>query len=734
MCNRHQLQFLGVLAIGVLAGCTAGEKRLEYLGDADFGYYKNVATQLDYPHIETETPPEVAFAEKPRTVLDLEKDEIHDVTLQEMIHLALANNSIIRTRDDNFAAGASYIANAPSVYDPSIQESGVLFGGRGIEAALAAFDTQFSSTMLWGRNETIQNNAFFAGGLAPGTTLVAETGAFTSQLSKQFGYGGQLSLNHNWNYFGSNVQGQLFPSTYSGLIQAQYRHPLLAGSGTEFTRIAGPITQSFSGLSGVNQGVVIARINHDITLAQFEVNVRNLLSDVENLYWELYLRYRIYDTTVTARNSALRTWREAKAKLDIGGVRNFKPADEAQARDRYFETRAQTQAALAAIYGFELRLRRIAGLPVNDGSILRPVDEPVTAQFVPEWYMCLTDALTRRAELRQQKWNIKSLQFQLKASKSLTRPRLDFVSGYQVNGFGDDLIQRRDADGLTAQGLRSAYETITQGNQTGWNLGVEFTMPIGLRSAHAQVRNVELRLAKARDVLATQEMEISHELANAFQNLATQYVTAESHFNRRRAAQRRVQFFQAEVRAGTQTLDLLLRAQASLADAEVAYFRALVAYNQAITDVHFRKGTLFAHNSVYLEESEWAEPAYRDAIRRAWARSHAFDAEHLRTEPEEFVTQGFYYEGDAVNIPDEVPQEADAAQPLDDTAPYEEFPPPIPPTAPLDSDVEFLPPLPVSPAETFAVEQTTNRQPFVLQLDDDAMAPAVENAVFFERE
>lgn len=733
MVCRHSVHLVGLLVISLTAGgCTPGEKRLDYLGDVDFGYYKDVVTQIDYPSLETETPAEVAFADKPRTVLDYEKDEIRDVSLQELIHLALANNTIIRSRSGFASSGNSILANplnTASIYDPSIQETGVLFGGRGVEAALAAFDTQFTSTMLWGRNEAVQNNLFFGGGLQGGSTLTAETGAFTSQLSKQFAHGGQIALNHNWNYLGSNVPAQLFASTYTGLVQAQYRHPLLAGAGTEFTRTAGPITQSFSGLSGVNQGVVIARINHDLTLTQFEANVRNLLKDVEDLYWELYLAYRIYDTAITARNSALRTWREAKAKLDIGGVRNFKPADEAQARDRFFETRAQTQAALGSLYSSEIQLRRIVGLPVNDGSILRPAEEPVAAQFVPDWYVCLTEALTRRVELRQQKWNIKSLQLQLKASKSLTRPRLDFVSGYQVNGFGDDLLRQRDADGVSAQGLRSAYETITQGNQTGWNLGVEFTMPIGLRSALAQMQNVELRLAKARDVLATQEMEISHELANAFQNLASQYVTAESHFNRRKAAQLRVRYFEAEVRAGTQTLDLLLRAQASLADAEVAYYRSLIAYNQAITDIHYRKGTLQQQNSVHLAESDWTAAAYRDALRRAWARSHAFDAKHVHTEPEEFVAGGFYFESGAVNISDEVPDDSD--QPSIDDEPADDFPP-APPV--LESEVEFLPPIPIRPVEDAAVEQTTNRQPFVLKLDDDTAPTGVENAVFFEHE
>src|SRR5690606_12325892 len=128
-------------------------------------------------------------------------------------------------------------------------------------------------------------------------------------------------------------------------------------------RVAGPTNPNFSAITGVNQGVLIARINNDITVADFEISVRALLKDVEDVYWNLYLSYRNYDVAVIARNSALRSWREAKDILEVGGIEGFRPADEAQAKDRYFETRAQVEAALNEIYLNEVELRRLMGLP-----------------------------------------------------------------------------------------------------------------------------------------------------------------------------------------------------------------------------------------------------------------------------------------------------------------------------------------------------------------------------------
>lgn len=601
----------------------------------------NQATDLAQPAVIDKMENDAVSSLAPRTILEERKDEVWNLPLNECVQVALQNNRVIRSRGAFLSEGNPILQNAdraPTVYDPSIQETGVLFGGRGVEAALAAFDTNFSTTAVWGRNETIQNNIFGAGGVA-GSTLANETATMQARLNKTFGYGGSLELGHDVNYLGNSVPSNLFDTVYTGNVAARYRHPLLAGSGAEFTRIAGPIGNSFGGLTGVTQGVVIARINNDISLTDLEENVTNMVRDVENAYWDLYLSYRIYDTVVAARNSALRTWRDAKLKRDVGGAPGFTLEDEAQARDQYFETQARVKQALSDVYEGEAALRRLIGLQVNDGKVIRPVDEPLTARYQPDWSVAIADGMTRRVELRRLKWNIKSLELQLLAAENLVRPKLDFIASYQVNGFGDDLWRQSDKDVAgTRQGLNSYYETITQGNQTGWNAGVIFEMPIGLRSAKAQVRNIELRLAKARDVLAAAEMEISHEIGNAFQQTAKTFSVAQSYLNRRNAAVERLRLTEANEKVGKQTIDLVLRSQASLADAEVAYYRAIVTYTQSITNLHFRSGTLLPNNAVFIAESDWSPDAYGQALNRARARASGINADnYMHTEPTEFA-------------------------------------------------------------------------------------------------
>ena len=656
LVRRYGRSALSLFLAGsfLIPGCAGPDREPFYLGDPELGYYEDVATRIEHPVVTQPTPDVVAGSAQPRTLSDNNHDEVWEMPLAEAIHLALKNNRIVRTRGEFLSPGTQLYNNpdaVTSVYDPAIRESGVLFGGRGVESALAAFDTQLTTRMIWNENKQVQNSLFALNGLGPGTVLDQDGAQFTTSLSKQFAYGATAQFAHNWNYDANNLPGRLFQSAYTGNVQFQYRQPLLAGAGTEYTRTAGPVGDNVQGLFGVNQGVVIARINTDITLVDFEASVRNMVKDVEDLYWDLYLAYRVFDSEVIARNSALRTWLETKSKFDIG-AQGGKAADEAQAREAYFDARSRVEDALGGarsrngtegLYALELRLRRICGLPVNDGRVIRPSDEPVTAEFFPDWHMALAEGLTRREELRRQKWNIKSFELQHAAACNLANPRLDFVSSYQINGFGDSLINDDGAAGENGAEFNSAYRSLARYNQTGYSAGFEFSMPLGLRNANAQVRNLELRLTKAREVLAQQEHEVSHELANTFQTISWRYVTAQTNFNRRRAAERQLRAIEAEVEAGAEgaTLDLLLRAQSRLAQTEIAYFQSITEYNKALAELHYRKGTLLEHNNIHLAEGTWSPEAYRDALRSAWARSAAFDAaaiDPLMTEPEPFVS------------------------------------------------------------------------------------------------
>lgn len=634
-----------IASAGMMTGCMTSSDELKYVGgERELSQYIDSDTRIEHPNVGQESPEAVTSSGEARRLRSLTKDAIKDMSLEETLRTALMNAEVIRDNGQFLNPGNRLLSNpdfASSIYDVAIQDTNTLFGQGGMAAALAEFDATFTTNMTWGASEQpAESNSI---GVLAFDGQRDEFGDFRSQVSKIFGDGGQVTLEHNWLYtevaqgragqrpFNSQFSARPTANQEGGLptVELEYRRPLMQGAGTEYTRIAGPIARrpTLQSTPTVNQGVVIARIRTDITIAEFEGSVAQLLHNTEDTYWELYLAYRTYDAEAVATQSALETWREIRVSFEEGRVG---AADEAQARDNYFESRARREDSLARLLNAEVRLRRLLGLAVNDGEILRPSDAPITTELKPDWNLSLAEALTNRPEVRRQKWNIKSLELQHTAAEMLVRPRLDFVARYQWNGFGDQLT------GGGAR-FRSAYDTLFNGEFQGWGLGFEFSMPLGFRASSTQVQNLEHRIAKNRALLAEQEKEISYELASVFQQIDQAYQTAKTNFNRRRAAERRVDAFTADYEAGRSTLDLVLRAQISLAQAEVAYYSSLIGYNRALNDLRFRKGTILMDNSVYLSESLWVEEAYDDALRRAWSRSFAFGAPDMETHPAEFV-------------------------------------------------------------------------------------------------
>jgi outer membrane protein TolC len=627
-------------ALIAIAGCRHSQQPRAFLGDPEPAEHVQQATQIKFPDVDDPGLPVEEFANEPRRLRNSRSDEVWDLSLAEAIHLALVNSRLIRSSATFMSAGNPVFSNPdsmPSTFDPAIQETGVLFGRRGVEAALSDFDAQFTSSMIWGKNASIQNNRFTSGGIDPGDTLVEETSQFSAGLQKRFATGAQIGVLHSWNYTSNNASQRLFPSAYDGMLRAEYRQPLLAGAGVDFTRIAGPISTSLQGVSGVQQGVIIARINNDIALADFEKGVHSLLHDVETLYWQLHLAYRGLDIEERLLAETAEAWNIVDGRTEVQGPGGG-ALENAEARDLCFETEARLLAARDALYSREAELRRLIGLPVNDGRIIRPIDEPVSAELLPDWNLSLCEALSRRPELRRQKWVVKSLELQRRAADNLTQARLDLVGGYQLNGFGDNLLGPNNG-GMPGQNLGNAYDDLLKGDRDGWNVGVEFAVPVGKRFALAQVRNLELQTAKARTVLEDQEREISHEVAAAFRALDLKYLTARNAYNRWLTADDRhhavLNQYQSDSRR--MTIETVVRARDALGRAEQQYVQALIEYNAAILELHYRTGRLPEIDGVTLSEGPWDKAAYDDARHRWIERTYANDNDFLSTEPEELT-------------------------------------------------------------------------------------------------
>lgn len=650
-----------LITVMFIAGCQPTQP-FYFMEDGDLSHYLDVATQIEYPDVAECPLDEVTGALPPLTLRNSENYEMWDLSLEEATRITLCNSNVMRQ------LGAGVLSTAPetisrnlinraavvTAYDPAIAESatgttisGVTIGGTGVESALAEFDAQLNATTSWQRVDRLQNRSF------PGFALnevQQDLGNTTLGISKIYPTGTEFAFRNNTAYEWSNQPGRTTRSNWDTNFEAFFRQPLLQGAGLQYNRIAGP--QRFDQYAGnfVNNfdGVVIARIRTDQSLVNFEGGVHNLMRDVEQAYWELYFAYRDLEARKMGRDSALETWKKVAA-LFREGAKGGSADREAQARAQYFLFRGQVETALTALYRAENRLRYIMGIAIADGRLIRPSDELTTSSIDFDWSQVHGEALIRRPEVRSQKWEIKRRELELIAARNSLLPRLDATGTYRWLGAGNDLWNDQDISPFLEGS--SAFETLTGGEYQEWDLGLQLNIPIGFRRQLSGVRHHQLLLARDRALLQDLELEISHQLGDALQGLALNYQLTETNFNRRVAAQREVEAIQLAFENDFVTFDLLLDAQARRADAESAYYRALVDYNMAIMDVHFRKGTLLDYNGVYLAEGPWPGKAYFDAMRRARKRDAAMFIDYGYSRPNVFSQGAFPQRTGAACVP-----------------------------------------------------------------------------------
>jgi outer membrane protein TolC len=624
----------------------------------DLQHYLNTATAIEYPDVNVESLAETTQSMRPLTI-DNHDYQFWDVSLEECVSIALANAKFFMTTSGNAefrqSIAAQFVSGTAdqfgSIYDIPVQQTTTQSvpltvdgsGNRvlprsvvranqvgGVEDALAEFDAQASAFINYSTTDRPQN----VGNLNiinPTETLAANT-TQQAALSKRIATGGVVSLRQQILYSRNNTptltttgNARAVPSDWTSLIEAQIQHPLMRNRGTLINRIP----------------VVLASLNEDISIADFEGQVRNLVRDVEVAYWDLYVAYRNVATTTIGRNSAIATAQFARLQLENG---TGTVQELAQAEEQYYQFRARLEGALAGsnlpgddrfgVYGRERALRELLGLAPTDGRLVRPIDEPSIAHIEFDWYEAVAQALYLSPELRNKKIRIKQNELELMSAKNQVLPEVNLSLLYRWVGVGDTLgpPSRRNIQEVLPGS--SSLASLTSGDYQEGAVRLEITPPaFGARRELARIRNAQLRLVREKGYLQDAERLLVSQLSDAVAKAKTHYRLMQTHAQRWQAAEREVEARLADFKGGRSPVNVVLQSQQRKADAQIAYYRALGEYNKSINFVDYLKGTMLVNSGITLAEGPWNSKAYCDALERARERSAGKELQYGVTRP-----------------------------------------------------------------------------------------------------
>lgn len=500
----------------------------------------------------------------PPTVLEPAPTSIppRELTLDEAIRIGLANSAVVRV-----LAGVVAVSSGSTIYDPAISNTT-------IDVETGVYNPVFSVQNLFGRTEvpSLVPAPDDPNGVRLGGDRVGNYDLNLNLMQKTI-TGGTFNLTvlENRNRFRPGVSLLNPFDRYSAALG--YTQPLLRGGGV------GPNLAP----------VVIARINTERSYFQYKNSVQELVRGIVEAYWALvfartdaWARRQQVEQGMVAYDRA-----EARQRLGFGNA-----AEVAQTRVALANFRATLIAAEANVLQREDALRNILGLPPSEPLSIQPMTQPRTDRVEPRWPDLLRLAEQRRPDIIELKLILEADAQSLILARNLARPQLDASALYRWNGL----------EGRTPIGDRLATDA---GQFTDWTLGVNFSVPIGLRSSRANLRRAELVILRDRMNLRQGLHAAAHLLSVNVRNLAQFYAQYETYQITREAAAVNLDQQLAEFRAGRAIFLNVLQAISDWGNAVSSEAQALAQYNSELANLEFQTGTILETHGIYFFEERY---------------------------------------------------------------------------------------------------------------------------------
>jgi outer membrane protein TolC len=486
-------------------------------------------------------------------------DAAYRLGLDDAIRTTLQNTQVVR-----LLSGVTASASINTIYDAAIVNTT-------IDQAKARFDPSVTVANTFSKTQEPQA---VLDPLDPSRALI-EAPAINAYdmnlaLSKVNSFGGTTALTVDVNP--SRVTpGDLLPlnpETRSSITLA-YTQPLLQGGGTRANLAP----------------IVIARLNTERSFFQYKDSVQQSVRGTIQAYWSLVFAR----TDVWARRRQVEQGEEALRRAEgrlRAGLADL--GEVSQARSALANFKATLIASEANELNEEAVLANIMRLPPSARFV--PITPPSADRVQPDWDGILRLAEEHRPDLIELKLIIEADQQMLYISRNQARPRLDTSVLYRWNGLEGKMPNGQD--------LSSPL-----GQFADWSLGVNFSVPLGLRAGRAALRNSELILARDRANLDQGLHNATHLLALDVRSVAQYYEQYRAYRDARVAARVNLDRQLENYRRGRSILLNALQAITDWGNAVSSESQALTQYQTELAMLEQDTGTILeTHGITFWEE------------------------------------------------------------------------------------------------------------------------------------
>jgi outer membrane protein len=472
----------------------------------------------------------------------LKEREGISLSLSDAVRHALGNATSVLTAEAAAAAAHGAARREAGVFDPELFLS---FNHLDEETPTASF---FSGAPVLATNQSIA-----AGGLRitlpTGTDVEASLNTIRLETNSTFAF-----LNPQYNAFGN----------------LSLRQPLLGGFSVS-----------------ASKKTVQADREAEAAQARYDQAVVAISADVEQAYWDLYAAERDYAVQKLTRDraKAFVTETETRARTGLVGPNQVANSKTFLAEQEIFLIDREEQLDLLSD-----QLASLIGKRPEAGKVrFLTVDTPPADFPVEDVDLLVERALENNLEIQAAKADVEAGRALSRAAFWEALPSVDLMAslgGTGLSGSAQNVIFNNDTLRTTREGTFGVAmkQALTRDFPT-WSLGVEVSIPIGLRSGlgeqerlEAEVVIAEQRRIQQERILEEQVRSSSRELSNGKRRLQAAREGVE-------AAQEQVRIGFVEFQNGRSTAFELVRLGSDFAVAQQRYTQALVRSAKAAVNL-----------------------------------------------------------------------------------------------------------------------------------------------------
>lgn len=553
------------------------------------------------------------------------------LTLDDAINLALTHSEVVRV-----LSGVTASSSGRTIYDTAISNTA-------IDEQRAAFDPNLRLNQLWNQ---VENPTAAFDPLDPNQAIingVANEGyGLEFDLSKRNLLGGSTNLGVNSNT--NRLTPGVFPINPSDrtATELSYTQPLLRGAGRAVNQVP----------------IVLAQIQTERSYFQYKNAVQSSVQGVIAAYWALVFARTDQWARERQVEQANFAYQQASSRLEVGDANAGELAQTKLALENF---KASLLASQANVLQRQAALLNILGLPPYEATRTTPITPPVRERLPVDWAMINDLAQRQRPDIIELKLVLEADQQRLLLADNEARPQLNGIALYRWNGL----------EGIVPAGNRIQSG---DGQFTDWSLGVNFSVPLGLRRERALLRQQELIIRRDRANLEQGLHAVEHLLALSLRNLDQFYSQYERFREVRQAARTNLEQQLARYQQGIVQFIVVLQAIVDWGNSVSSEAQALTQYNTELANLELQTGTILQSHNVFFYQERFRSigPFGRCGDDACYPRSQPAGRNTVRYDVGEGPSEEFF------DLEDPVADAKRAAMELDQLGPIE-----------MDQDIQF---------------------------------------------